>query len=353
MLLSLAYIVLSCGFSSIESTDDLPIGYSRSSVMAATVESSTVNESVTDFFIKYRYKGGSDKLTYATSVSVNNSTDLGTVEVLSIGFKAPMKKSIYQHVSFIANSSNIKFAGAVVWCCDTLGVWHQVGYFQPRVKGSKYYYDFDFTVPYDCTAINIEWWTNHTVLNNQNVFSFSITDFVFEEASSHGWLSGFFDSIIGGIRNIVDGIVNLPSNIANGIKGFFTELGNKITALGDFILDGIKSLFIPAEGYFSSLFDRLNTFFSERFGFLYFPIEHFISWCNRLLTLQDADPYITIPEVKFEGEVFIPAMTYTFDFLDTEPWSTIHNLYLTAIDVALIMSFVQLLQRKYDEVIGK
>lgn len=164
---------------------------------------------------------------------------------------------------------------------------------------------------------------------------------------------GFLEGLLAWIKSIYDGILGLPEKIKGFLAAPLDAIKQAVNAVATSILDGIKSLFIPDEGYFDGLFNRLNTFFSERFGFLYFPIEHFISWCNRLLTLTDAAPYVTIPEVKYEGEVFIPAMTYTFDFLANEPWATIHDLYLMAIDVALIMSFVHLLQRKYEEVIGK
>lgn len=164
---------------------------------------------------------------------------------------------------------------------------------------------------------------------------------------------GFLEGLLAWIKSIYDGILGLPEKIKGFLAAPLDAIKQAVNAVATSIIDGLKSLFIPDEGYFDGLFDRLNTFFSERFGFLYYPIEHFISWCNRLLTLQDAAPYVTIPELSFEGEVFIPAMTYTFDFLDEDPWSTVHDYYLMAMDVAMIMAFVHLLQRKYEEVMGK
>lgn len=42
---------------------------------------------------------------------------------------------------------------------------------------------------------------------------------------------------------------------------------------GNFIIDGLKGLFIPSDEYFKSYFDELYNFFSDRFGFLSFPID--------------------------------------------------------------------------------
>lgn len=182
-----------------------------------------------------------------------------------------------------------------------------------------------------------------------------------DETIGKTWLGGLIDSIIQGINKVIDGIVNLPSSIASALSGALNAIKNAVTSIGTAItnaievavttvLDGLKELFIPSEGYFSSLFDRLNTFFSERFGLLYFPIEHLLSVLNRILTLTDQAPQIAIPEISYEGEVFIPAMVYTFDFLADEPWSTVHGWYLVAMDVAMVMCVVRLLQSKYEEV---
>lgn len=179
--------------------------------------------------------------------------------------------------------------------------------------------------------------------------------------SIQGEISSGTDEVVDavdGVKNSVDDLNSTAQewgqNIVNGITEGATAIQETITEesekLGNFILDGLKSLFIPRDGYFKELFDDLNSFFSEVFGFLYFPIEHALSWFNRLLNLPEVAPSIAIPELAYEGEVLIPAQTYTFDFLQDEPFSTVHGYYLMAIDAAMIMSFVHLLQRKYEEV---
>ena len=162
------------------------------------------------------------------------------------------------------------------------------------------------------------------------------------------------DGVKDSVDSVGDDIVQWGQNIVTGITEGVTNIQETIVeqteTLGNFILDGLKSLFIPSEGYFKELFDDLNEFFSDVFGFLYFPIEHVISWFNRLLTLPENEPSIAIPELAYEDTVLIEAQTYTFDFLDDEPFSTVHDYYLLAMDAAMIMGFVHLLQRKYEEV---
>lgn len=162
------------------------------------------------------------------------------------------------------------------------------------------------------------------------------------------------DGVKDSVDSVGDDIVQWGQNIVTGITEGVTNIQETIVeqteTLGNFILDGLKSLFIPSEGYFKELFDDLNEFFSDVFGFLYFPIEHVISWFNRLLTLPENEPSIAIPELAYGDTVLIEAQTYTFDFLDDEPFSTVHDYYLLAMDAAMIMGFVHLLQRKYEEV---
>ncbi len=145
------------------------------------------------------------------------------------------------------------------------------------------------------------------------------------------------EQISGAIQNQTDTLLSEDEN-----TGLIGKLVKKI-----------KELFIPNAEFFSDFWNRLNQFFADRFGFLWFPIEHFIECIGRLMALEDTQPTISIPELAFDDHVLIPAQTYTFDFLASEPWSTIHGYYLLAIDAALIMAFVSLLGDKLKEVMNR
>lgn len=165
-----------------------------------------------------------------------------------------------------------------------------------------------------------------------------IEDFLLPETAEE--TTGLLESIIAFIQNIFQAIVDLPAKI-----------GAVFQAVGQFIIDGIKGLFLPSDGFFDKYWKQLNDFFSDRFGLLYFPIELTVDMIDRILKISQTDPYIQIPELAWDGHVFIPAQRYEFDFLDNPQFKQIHDYYLMAMDVAMIGALVALLWRKFEEVL--
>lgn len=352
LLLSLAFILLSCGFSPAEG-EELPVGYSFSRASLQPYSTSTV------YPVELVIYTGLDDSGRVVSYPFTDS-DIGQVrrfggyiDTLSI------PAGTYSNFSFRFDCPATWFNATIdryyINAEDLQGFWRTIE-IVPEVRRAQNqaYISFDLDCPNGLQSLSLV--VVYTGTLNRTSISFQDLTLEIISPDEKGFLAGFFDSILGGITRIFSSIVSLPSEIASSIKGFFTDLGNVVTSalsdLGDFLLDGLKSLFIPEDGYFGDLLDRLNTFFSDRFGFLYFPIEHLISLTARFLALQDPAPSITFPELGWDGEVIIPETIYTFDFLDEEPWSTVHEYYLMAMDVALIMAFVKLLLRKYEEVIS-
>lgn len=120
---------------------------------------------------------------------------------------------------------------------------------------------------------------------------------------------------------------------------------------GNFIIEGLKSLFIPDEQYFSSLFDRLHQFFSDRLGFLYVPFDLLI----RLLdAVKDADTTfagIPFPGIRAGEWVLVEPMTVTFDILNEFPELVQALHFITS--VVMIGAFINLLYRKMEEVMSR
>ena len=345
MLLSLVFIISLCGFSSSDAAEKIPVGLSDVPMTFAMASSgtSTAYASV---------RNGSSVPISNGSFTIN---DTFSESYCFIGFSpwVDFLKGSYQFEATLTAPDGIVINGGWLEFRNSSGSKSVLIPLNVTNFLGKYTFSAYFDLPTDAFLARIAFcnYSSSGTLISQPWNGTYTVDYTLpvEDTENKGLLEG----LLAWIKSIYEGVLNLPTNIANFLKAPLDAIKNAVNAVATSIIDGLKSLFIPEEGYFDGLFDRLNTFFSERFGFLYYPIEHFISWCNRLFTLTDAAPYVTIPEVKYEGEVFIPAMTYTFDFLANEPWATIHDLYLMAIDVALIMSFVQLLQRKYEEVIGK
>lgn len=116
------------------------------------------------------------------------------------------------------------------------------------------------------------------------------------------------------------------------------------------LIDGIKGLFLPSEGYFSELFNRLNDFFKERFGFLYTPIDLLIRFCDVVLKAGTSFSGIPIPEIAWEGQVLISAQTVGFDFLSNSAFAELQRKLYFVTNVIMIGALIALIHRKFDEV---
>jgi len=124
----------------------------------------------------------------------------------------------------------------------------------------------------------------------------------------------------------------------------------------DLLLDALKSLFIPSNEFFSNYFSELNEWFSDRFGFLYYPLELFFDLCNRFLNINFNEPIINIPEIKEPATnmTLIHATQYNFNsLLEQNSLKTVHDIYLIIVDAIIYVGLVILLYNKYEEVMTK
>lgn len=117
---------------------------------------------------------------------------------------------------------------------------------------------------------------------------------------------------------------------------------------GNFIIEGLKSLFIPDEEYFSSLFDRLHQFFSDRLGFLYVPFDLLIELMEAIQNSDTTFAGIPFPGIRAGEWVLLEPTTVTFDVLNEFPElvSALHFITSTV----MIGAFLSLLHRKIEEV---
>lgn len=140
-------------------------------------------------------------------------------------------------------------------------------------------------------------------------FNFSISSITINTLEDEKVSGG----ILGWVKSIFNGIVNLPQNIASKISSFFTELGNKISALGDKILDGIKSLFIPSEESITELKGKFEQLLADRFGAVYesaaiidnFASAFFNTAQISLATEQSGTIKFPLVEIPLAGTVFV------------------------------------------------
>lgn len=240
----------------------------------------------------------------------------------------------------------------------------------------------------DEMAINkLQIWFNATPSSVD--FSVVVAELSVTGVSSEGLLA----SIGTAIANIVKAIVELPSNIASAFSSLFdmvigalSSLGDLITgalsslgtllvntlnsvktflgnllqsiidgliALGKFLIDGLKSLFIPNDKFFSSYFDDLYDFFSEKLGILFYPFSLLITLLNKFLGISSGSGIIHIPDISINNWHIISALDFNLkNIIVTALGSTSYNLYLSFVDVVVIVLLVNYARKMFDEVVG-
>lgn len=90
------------------------------------------------------------------------------------------------------------------------------------------------------------------------IWQFSVENYTADKVSEGGLIS----SIIGWVKKIYNGIVEMPQKIVDGI-------GQKLTQLKDALLEGIKNLFIPNEEQIVDLRNKFEELLADRFGAVY------------------------------------------------------------------------------------
>lgn len=138
-------------------------------------------------------------------------------------------------------------------------------------------------------------------------------------------------------------------------KGIFDKIADFFASFFSNLMDSIKGLFIPEDGYFSDFFTRLNDFFSDKLGLLYTPIDVLV----RILTsLKDAerDNYtLHFPGLKWGNTYIIPEKSVTLSsvFLYNKEFAALGSKMRFVINFVMIISVLNLLSKKLKEILEK
>ncbi len=210
--------------------------------------------------------------------------------------------------------------------------------------------------------------------------SFLISDdIVFEDKDDD---SGWFQKILNAIKAIPDNIKSFFTNLGDRISGFFDELGAKIVdgfenlklkfeefkesvaELGENILEGLKSLFIPGDGYFELYFDEFDTWAKARFGFLYTLGDMLSDLVDILKGLMTDDYSFTLPAARFNlnGTQYTLWEEYTFDMKSlinnnsqvdgVKPIARMYNIYLVILRGGIAFLLFKYAQKVYDKILA-
>lgn len=182
--------------------------------------------------------------------------------------------------------------------------------------------------------------------------------------------SGWFQKILNAITSIPEKISSFFQDLKNGItelgnniKGFFTDLGDKIggffVELKDNLIEGLKGLFVPSEGFFEEKKAELELFLEDHFGILWTAPNIMISTIEQLLTIDIEEPSITMPAIQFTWEdeliTLTEPMTVNFNNYigEGKPLHTFYGFYKTFVTIVLIFLFIQFCLKKYHYIFGK
>ncbi|MET3569778.1 hypothetical protein [Enterocloster citroniae] len=191
---------------------------------------------------------------------------------------------------------------------------------------------------------------------------------------------------------IIDQIVNVTQTISSQLTAFWNQLAGEFTNLynkmntqhteqleadrtntddiitaddantdkvtgaiekhGNFIIEGLKSLFIPSDDYFKTWFDGMYQFFNDRLGFLMLPVDLLVRMADMYASAGTASAGIPFPEFKWvDGTVIIPGQIVQFDFLNTDWGKGIQDKLYFVGNLIMIGALLSLMHRKFEEVL--
>lgn len=124
----------------------------------------------------------------------------------------------------------------------------------------------------------------------------------------------------------------------------------------DLLINALKSLFIPSSDFFNNWVSDLNSYFSYRFGLLYYPISLVIDFLTRVYNISNnlSNGFvISFPNLEFMGTTLINGYSFDFNmFLSNEIFSNIYNVYLICVDVVLIFGLIVLCKNTFVDIFG-
>lgn len=153
---------------------------------------------------------------------------------------------------------------------------------------------------------------------------------------------------------------------SKGILGKLKDLLSYINPFSDnffvyklieLLIDALKSLFIPKDGFFMDWWNDFKSYMNLKLGFLTKPIDIFISFISGYLNLSDSNIIINIPDItvpNFEDHIIIHSQSFNWKELLQSKTSlnNLWQLYLDFIDVFLIFNFIGLCESVYARIFG-
>lgn len=182
------------------------------------------------------------------------------------------------------------------------------------------------------------------------------TDSILKE--NFGILNNTMQNVINAVNSSHQESEETQKGILNTIKqvvSFINPLSENffVYKLIDLLIDALKSLFIPRNYFFSDYFNELMSWFSDRLGFLAYPLELLLNILNKMLSINFSEPIVHIPDIvePSTNVKIISSSEFNFNSLLTNDiLKNVHDIYLVLVDAVVIFGLVNLLKHKMEEV---
>lgn len=132
-------------------------------------------------------------------------------------------------------------------------------------------------------------------------------------------------------------------------KGIWQTIKDFFGSFFENLINAVIGLFVPSAEEMSGLFDQLNDFFSDRFGFLYAPFDYMIRLMNVFLS-STGSTGLTLPGFSIMGHEVWGDLTY--DLASDPLVGTVCGYVRTGTGILLAGYFIMFLQNFFKERFG-
>lgn len=157
------------------------------------------------------------------------------------------------------------------------------------------------------------------------------------------------------IRNIFNSFKLLLIRISNGFEQIIKTISSFVSDLVSGLTDGLKSLFIPRDGFIETCFDATKKFLTEKLGILVYPIDLLLNVLERFNNISSPEnAVIHIPNISI-GDFGVVIKEKTFilnEHWNNEPYSTLYNIYIAFVNCFIGFCLYKLAYKKYEQIVG-
>lgn len=179
--------------------------------------------------------------------------------------------------------------------------------------------------------------------------------------SMSNWFDNLRTSIGSFFSDLKESMSNWFLDLKVSIVGGIDSEGNEHLSLWQRIIDGIKNLFVPSDGYFSSKTMEIQNIMRNSLGALYQSGELMIDFLGRLKNVNtNAVAEIVIPKFQFKLGNSVYTLysggVYSFEWVKTNSSDnvlyTLYRAYKGFMVLVCVISFIYYLRRRYNSLIG-